>query len=254
MQKLMALILIMLCGNCYSWSDCDMKSAPIYVDEISFDHISVYDSRTAVLNKVEKPNWLGYAHSSGGPNWNINTVSSKPLVEDIAQVFRSKKGFIQGATGNVGKIDNATIKDYILKNKFKKFLSIEIRTLEIDKVFNAKYDYNIGFELYDSTGLVTDSAQVIGSRIVPHYDFETIFPKLIGSQLSEGINKVAGKPLKNWNMLVGLNDSLIPINDGKKDLAIMDGGWGTFGKALGIVGMVVGLASVILMASIAIGK
>lgn len=243
----------MAISSTFAWSDCDLSTTPLDLQGTSISRVVIYDQRETILLKKEKPSWLGYAHSAGGPNWNITTISTKPVVEEIAKVFRKQTGLVHSAEGFVGIPTQENIKAYILENRVKNLLAIHVHDLNVDKIFDARLTYSISFESYDSSGNRHDSILVNEKRIINHADFETTLPKVLGIVISNGSHSVM-EPAKPKEAQSGLIDSIAPIDNGKINIAEYKGGWRTFLKTTIIVGYVTAAVSLCLCTMLVLSK
>lgn len=231
-----------LCARGFALSNCDLRKAPIGVDHASFSRVVVYDQREMIVNEKEKPNWIGYEHSVGGPDWNINTVTLKPVGDEIAKVLANQPGFTQSTASYVGIPTADLIKGYIVENKVKSFLAIRIRELAVDKIFDARMTYSLAFEAYDSTGALRDTFALNGIRILPHGDFEEILPKVLGWELGRGVRGVSKQPKPDSSSARTI-DSLAPVDNGTRNIAAYSGGWKTYMTVLYVTSMVTGALS-----------
>lgn len=179
MRILFVLSLVFLCGcaigNKYPYDTLNID----YSEKISAS-VSIFslDNRPYVVSGDKKPNFVGLQRGGYGNPFDVNTVSGRPLVEELAKALKS------ALEGKGARVDFQPYKHLFSEQQAlsaiagsgaPRSLLLDVREWKSDILVSFSLKYDLRLSVYDESGNLLGEERLVGNDVLGSSFWNPVF-------------------------------------------------------------------------------
>lgn len=177
MVVLLSLVFLAGCaiGNKYPYDTLNIDYSEKLSTSVS---IFAFDSRPYVVSGDKKPNFVGLQRGGYGNPFDVNTVSGKPLVEELAKALKLALER-NGASVSVQPFKHLLSKQQVLSSMSSsgagRYLLLDVREWKSDIMVSFSLRYDLELSVYDELGNSLVKERLVGNDVLGSSFWNPVF-------------------------------------------------------------------------------